>query len=127
MTTASGPRATPEDASLLDVLIDGFEKNEVLRGFHWRTLPARDEAAAIEKYESLVAEARAWKGTPLNQRRDGPRNITQWRDLQIRQLGRGVIVLVRAPRFSDWWHDEKTWRGDPFGPIYEWLAEERIG
>ena len=124
MTTASRLRATPEDASLLDVLIDGFEKNEVLRGFHWRTLPASDEAAAIEKYEQFVAEARAWKGTPLNQRCDGPRRVTQWRDLEIRQLGRGVMVLVRAPRFSDWWHDEETWRGDPFGSIYQWLDEE---
>jgi hypothetical protein len=30
---------SPEDASLLDVLIDGFEKNEVLDGFHPRDLP----------------------------------------------------------------------------------------
>lgn len=29
----------PEDATLLDVLIDGFEKNEILDGFHWRSLP----------------------------------------------------------------------------------------
>ena len=124
MTTASGPRATPKDASLLDVLIDGFEKNEVLRGFHWRTLPARDETAAIEKYESFVAEACAWKGMPLSQRHDGPRRITQWEDLQIRQLGRGIMILVRAPRFSDWWHDDETWRDDPFGGIYDWLDEE---
>jgi hypothetical protein len=37
----------PEDATLLDVLTNGFEKNEVLRGFHWRVLPMTDEAAAV--------------------------------------------------------------------------------
>lgn len=40
----------PADATLLDVLIDGFEKNEVLRGFHGRLLPMPDEAAAVEKF-----------------------------------------------------------------------------
>jgi hypothetical protein len=27
-------RKTPDDATLLDILVDGFEKNEVLEGFH---------------------------------------------------------------------------------------------
>ena len=27
-------RKTPGDATLLDILVDGFEKNEVLEGFH---------------------------------------------------------------------------------------------
>lgn len=46
-------------------------------------------------------------------------------DLEIRQLGRGIMVRVRAPWFSDWWHEDVTWEGDPIGPIYEWLREER--
>ena len=29
----------PMEATLVDILVDGFEKNELLRGFHWRGLP----------------------------------------------------------------------------------------
>ena len=111
MTAPRRPRATPEDATLIDVLIDGFEKNEILRGFHWRTLPLRDEAAAIEKFAALVAEARAWKGDAVEERSDGARRLTRWDNLQIRQLGRGVMVLVRAPHFSDWWHERENLEG----------------
>lgn len=125
MTAADKPRSTPEVATLLDVLVDGFEKNETLRGFHWRTLPLRDENAAAAKFVTLVTEARAWKGQPLEEASDGPRRIARWTELEIRQLGRAIMVLARAPRFSDWWHDAETWRDDPFGPIYDWLDEER--
>jgi len=123
MTVPGRPRATPEDATLIDVLIDGFEKNEILRGFHWRTLPLRDETVAVDKFAALVAEARAWKGEPVEERREGVRRLARWEDLQIRQLGRGIMVLVRAPHFSDWWHERDTWKDDPFGPIYAWLGE----
>jgi hypothetical protein len=50
-------RRRPEDATLLDVLVDGFEKNESLRGFHWRVLPMNDEPAAVRKFASLADEA----------------------------------------------------------------------
>ena len=33
------------------------------------------------------------------------------------------MVLVRAPHFSDWWHEPDTWKDDRFGPIYAWLDE----
>ncbi len=120
-------RTRPEQATLLDVLIDGFEKNESMYGHHWRSLPLVDEAAAIQKFTQLVTEARTWKGAPLDERNEGPRRLARWPDLQIRQLGRAIMVLVRAARFSDWWHASETWGDDPFGPIYEWLDEERPG
>ena len=124
MGMASRTRAIPEDATLIDVLIDGFEKNEVMRGFHWRTLPLCDEAAAADKFAALVGEASAWKGEPVDLRREGPRRLARWHDLQVRQLGRGVMVLVLAPHFSDWWHEADAWKDDPFGPMYDWLGEE---
>lgn len=37
----TAPRRSPEDASLLDVLIDGFERNEILAGFHCGQLPCQ--------------------------------------------------------------------------------------
>jgi hypothetical protein len=110
---------------LLDILVDGFEKNEVLGGFHWRTLPLRDEGAAIRKLDALATEATGWKGTPHRDEREGPRRIVAWPDLELRQIGRGLMVRARATRFHDWWHASETWQNDPIGPLYEWLDDER--
>jgi len=114
-----------EDATLLDVLIDGFEKNEILDGYHWRELPMPDEATAIRKLASLADEARAWKGPPTREDQESPRRIVAWPDLEIRQAGRGIMIRVRAPWFSTWWQGMATWDGDPLGPISDWIAEER--
>jgi hypothetical protein len=117
-------RRTPEEASLLDILIDGFEKNEILGGFHWRDLPLPDAALAIEKFESLVAEARRWKGEPSRLEIRANRRQAAWTDLEIRQSGRGIRVLVKAPRFDDWWNDPLTWIGDPMGGVRGWTEDE---
>lgn len=67
----------------LNDLIDGFEKNEILRGFHWRTLPLRDElapdpcvglVAAGPEYETSRMCCRNGKlGPPLS----SPRHLRQ--------------------------------------------------
>jgi hypothetical protein len=113
-----------QDATLLDVLIDGFEKNEALDGFHWRDLPMPDEPEAVRKFAALAGEATRWKGQPRRFEDAGPRRIAAWPDLEIRQIGRGIMVRARAPWFR-WWHDRKTWENDPMGSIYDWLEEER--
>lgn len=114
-----------EETTLLDVLIDGFEKNEVLDGHHFRNLPMPDEPAARAKFESLVEEARRWKGEPARcSAPDDRRRLAAWQDLEIRQAGLGIMVRVRAPWF-DWWHAAETWRDDPMGEIFDWLREER--
>jgi hypothetical protein len=115
----------PTDVTLLDVLVDGFEKNEILDGFHWRELPMPDEAAAVGKFGSLFDEARQWKGAPTVDRRDGGRKLAAWPDLEIRQAGRAIMVRARAPWFARWWHDRSTWEGDPMAEIFRWLDEER--
>jgi hypothetical protein len=116
----------PADATLLDLLIDGFEKNEVLLGFHGRLLPMPDEVAAARKFVVLTDEATHWKGTPLrSEERDG-RRLSLWPDLEIRQAGRGVMVRARAPRFDDWWHDDSTWVEDPMRAIFAWLDEDSV-
>jgi hypothetical protein len=114
-----------EDATLLDILIDGFEKNEILDGFHWRNLPMPDEEAAVRKFAALVEEARRWKGAPTRVEEGASRRVHAWPDLEIRQAMRGVMVRVRGAFFSNWWHERSTWADDPMGPIYEWLGEER--
>jgi len=118
-------KTSPEDATLLDVLIDGFEQNEVMGGFHWRDLPLSDEAAALRKFELLASEGRRWKGSPSIEHDSKGRRVVGWPDLEIRLAGRGIMVRARAPCFTDWWHDRATWDGDPMGPIFEWLEEER--
>ena len=113
-----------DDASLLDVLIDGFEKNEVLRGFHWRDLPMPDEAAAARKFATLAEEARRWKGAPLRYEESEARRLAAWPDLEIRQTGRGIMLRIKAPCFGRWWHEPTTWAGNPMGPIFDWIEEE---
>jgi hypothetical protein len=113
-----------EDVTLIDVLIDGFEKNEILGGFHWRDLPMPDESSAARKFAALTAQAQRLQGPPTRlEERDG-RRVAAWSDLEIRQAGRGVMVRARAPWFSNWWHDAETWKGNPMGPIFAWLREE---
>jgi hypothetical protein len=116
---------TPEDATLLDVLIDGFEKNEVIEGFHWRQLPMPDEHVATRKFWSLADEARRWKGPPTRVDEQPGRRLSAWPDLEIRQAGRGLVLRIRASRFNDWWHDERTWQDDPLAAAFDWIAEER--
>jgi hypothetical protein len=117
-------QTSQEDASLLDVLIEGFEKNEVIDGFHWRQLPMSDADAAVRKFISLTQEARRWKGEP-GRLEEGPmRRIASWPELEIRQAGRAVMVRARAPWFHAWWHDRRVWQHDPLGPIVDWIAEE---
>jgi hypothetical protein len=117
------PRRTPEDATLLDILVDGFEKNEVLDGFHWRQLPMPDEKAARAKFSSLTDEARRWKGPPARVEEQRGRRLKAWPDLEIWQAGRGLAVRARKAQFSDWWNDDDAWQGDAMGPVFDWIAE----
>jgi hypothetical protein len=116
-----------DTVTLLDVLIDGFEKNEVLYGYHWRELPMPDEAAAVRQFGLLTEEARRWKGEPTRIAQGFERQVVTWSDLEIRQAGRAVMVRVKAPRFSTWWHAPATWAGDPTRAIREWIEEEAGG
>jgi hypothetical protein len=95
------------DPSLIDLLIDGFEKNEVLEGFHSRVLPMPDELSAKAKFESLVAEAERWKGSAHRTEGADGRRLAAWSDMDIRQAGRGILLRVKAPRFERWWHDRE--------------------
>jgi hypothetical protein len=119
-------KGQPADATLLDVLIDGFEKNEVLGGLHGRLLPMPDEASAVQKFTNLTDEATRWKGAPLRSEEREGRRLSLWLDLEVRQAGRGVMVRARTPRFGDWWHEESTWAGDPMGAIFAWLNEAPV-
>lgn len=116
-----------QDVTLLDVLIDGFEKNEILGGFHWRDLPMPDEAGAVEKFHSLAEEAKRWKGAPIRSEEHAGRRLVAWPDMEIRQVGRGIMVRAKAPWFSSWWHDSTTWAGDPMGPIFDWIKQDANG
>jgi len=113
----------PEDATLLGLLVDGFERNEMLGGFHMRTLPLPDEVAAVRKFVELADEGLRWKGEPLKRESSTSRELVAWSDMEIRRAGRGIMVRVKAPRFDDWWSETTTWTGDPMGPIFDWIKE----
>jgi death-on-curing protein len=117
--------AEPADATLLAVLIDGFEKNEVWGGFHHRDLPMPDERSAIAMFVARAREATAWMGPCVQEQREGPRRLARWPDLEIRQAGRGVMVRAREAHFSDWWHASGTWKDDPMGLLRAWVDEDQ--
>jgi len=76
----------PEEVTLLDLLIDGFEKNEVFDGFHERVLPLRDEQLAKARFSSLSEEARRWKGTPIRTDQQAAWELVEWADLGCCEL-----------------------------------------
>lgn len=103
---------TPQTASLLDIIIDGFEGGqgalETTHGWRFRQLPMSSETEAFAKFKELAVEALRWKGDGIS--RSG--NHVEWPDLQIWTRGRGILVLVRDPNFDSWWHKPETWGGD---------------
>ncbi|HEY5928358.1 MAG TPA: hypothetical protein VIV11_42020 [Kofleriaceae bacterium] len=118
-------RTKPRDEiTLLDVLIDGFEKNEVLHGYHMRVLPLPNEQRAVVTFGAFVDEATRWYGPPARTLEANGRRLAAWRELEIRQAGQGILVRIWSAWFCDWWHDDATWNGDPLKAIYEWIGEE---
>jgi hypothetical protein len=112
-----------DDVTLIDLLVNGFEKNESIGGWHWRQLPAPDAATAIRKFEEFAAEGRRWKGKPLESVSDHDRRALVWSDLQIRQKGRGVLVAGKSENVASLWHEDDTWDGDPMGDVFDWFSE----
>jgi hypothetical protein len=113
-----------EQVTLVDVLVDGFEKNELLDGTHWRRLPMPDEASAIAKLAALVEEATRWKGNPVRTFEQGKRRLAGWDDIEIRQTGEMILVRVKTPWFDGWWHVEETWSGSGHDDVHDWLSED---
>jgi hypothetical protein len=76
-------RTTSQDAAtLLDILVDGFEKNEVFGGFHRRELPMPDESTAARKSMRWRRRGGAGRGRRCNgrkMRRGGSRRGPIWR------------------------------------------------
>ncbi len=77
-------RATSQEAAtLLDILIDGLEKNEVFGGFRRRELPMPDEGAAARTFDARAEEAQRWKGPPERQQEGAMRRPVAWPDLEL--------------------------------------------
>ena len=115
--------ARAQDTSLLTVIADAFEKNELMKGWFWRQLPLPDAAWAERKYEEFLEEITRWKGPPLLAERTSSRRRAAWGDIRIQQVGRGVMVWLRDGRVRDWWHDAATWAGDPMSAAWDWEGE----
>jgi hypothetical protein len=117
------PKSTPENATLLEVLVTAFDRNELLNGYYSRLLPFDDELRASSKFAELVDEARRWKGAPLQALDTGTRRLAAWPDLELRQSGRGVLLLVPGRNEPHWWNDPSTWKGDPMADVYAWTFD----
>jgi hypothetical protein len=111
-----------KDVTLIDILVDGFEKNEILHGMHWRQLPMPDEASAIAKFATLVDAATRWKGAPVLTE-SGKRRKAAWDGFDIRQTGLAIYVRIKAPWFNCWWHDA-AWDDESFDDLHAWLRED---
>ena len=87
--------------------------------------PARAELAPrFAEVRAWIDEARRWKGEPTRLEDRGGRRLAVWPDLELRQAGRGVMVRVRAPDFSAWWHASDTWSDDPMAAVHDWIEED---
>lgn len=93
-------------ATLLDVIVDGFEGfqgcMESVGGGRRRQLPMPTAEEALVKFNDFVADASRWKSTPAWPHDTDTRKVATWSDLQIRWEGRGVLVLVPDPNFDSW-------------------------
>lgn len=98
---------SPQEATLLDVLMDGFEggqgSQEVRLGWRERALPLPSLEAAGGKYIELVEEARRWFDSDGVECVEGGRRCTVWPRLRIAQAWRGVVVLALYSDFDAWW------------------------
>lgn len=122
---------TPQTATLLDVITDGFEGGqgalETIHGWRYRQLPLPTEDEAFVKFKEFAVDAIRWKGDGIS--RSGFH--VAWSDLQIWTRGRGVLVLLRDPEFDSWWHEPETWGGEDgdnpmeavFTAVYTRLAD----
>jgi hypothetical protein len=112
-----------DDVTLIDLLMNGFEKNECFDDWFWRQLPAPDDATAIRKFEEFAAEGRRWKGEPLETVSESDGRAIVWSDLQVRQKGRGVLVAGKSGNIASLWYADSTWNGDPMGDVFGWFSE----
>jgi hypothetical protein len=97
--------------SLATVLVDGFEKNEILGGWHERVCPFSTDADARAAFETWAVELRSWLGPPSLAHDDR----YAWGDrARILVSGRGVGVWITCDaRFREVWADQRTWEGQP--------------
>ena len=110
----------PEETSLLGVLIDCFEKNEMLEGWFMRQLPLADPQTAARKYRAFRDELVRWKGPPMAEDEGEGWQRADWGDIRMKHAGRGIMIWVRQAGVSKWWHEDETWADDPLAKVWDW-------
>jgi hypothetical protein len=114
----------PEDMSLLGVLMDCFEKNEIWDGWFLRRLPLADATTAARKYREFRDELVRWKGAPRAEETGETWRRSDWGDIRVKQAGRGIMIWARSDGVSDWWHESESWQGDPLAEAWHWEAAQ---
>lgn len=107
--------------SLLTALVDGFEQNEIVDGWHPRTCPFASDDAARVAFRLWAMEITRWLGEG---RAIGDRAVEWPKQLRMKRDGPCVGIWIRADfDFRERWHSRAMWQGGRCDGAMEWEDE----
>ena len=114
---------TNEDLTLLAVLSQCFEVDEMIDGYHLRTAPFGSETVAVARFAQWKSEIEHWLGPREGEDAGGDGEDWQrawWPDLRMKRTGRGIAFWVRSARVERWWHDTELWEDPGLDGLWQW-------
>lgn len=109
-----------DDLSLLAALTQCFEKDEMIEGYHMRTVPFRSEAVAKKRFAAWKAEIERWLGDLEGADAGDDWQRAWWPALRMKRSGRGITLWVRSARVERWWHDDRLWQEPGLEGMWRW-------
>lgn len=109
-----------DDLPLLAALTQCFEKDEVIDGYHPRTVPFRNEEVAKARFAAWQAELTRWLGPPAGEDSGAGWQRAWWPALRMKRTRRGIALWVRTASVDRWWHDAELWRGPGLEGLWQW-------
>jgi hypothetical protein len=109
-----------EDLSLLAALTQCFEKDEIIGGFHLRTVPFRTEEIAAAHFAAWRAELERWLGPPSGADAGNDWQRVWWSELRMKRSCRGLALWVRSARVDQWWHEQDLWQAPGLESLWRW-------
>ncbi len=115
---------TPSPVNLLQALAMCFEKDELLDGWVYRYCPLPSEDVASRTFEEWLAQLALLKGAP-ERSQVGKGKRAEWRDLRVKQEGRGIVFWMAGVEVWRWWQDPATWEGERLDAVFDWGPGDR--
>jgi hypothetical protein len=112
-----------DELPLLAALTQCFEKDEVLQGYHLRTVPFRTKAIAETRFAAWRNEASAWLGPPMGEDRRDDWQRVWWPDLRMKRSSRGISLWIRTADVGHWWNNPELWRDPGLEGLWSWDPE----